>query len=106
VRLSPLEQKVEVTVGTTLLYSFRSHASVGLGARQTVADAAVVKHFRTDTDYEQTEAERKGKTGADAATGTFVFEAVAPGRSTLKVLETFRGKTELERDYKITVIEP
>lgn len=106
VRLSPAEQQVEVAVGTTLLYSFRSHASVGLGGQQSVADEAVVKYVRTDYEYEQSEAERMGKTGADAATGTFVFEAVGVGTTTVTVEELMRGNIEQSATFTITVSEP
>jgi hypothetical protein len=105
VKLSPLEKEVTVPVGTTLLYSFESHASVGLGASQTVADAAVVKYVRTDTAYEQSDEQREGKTGADAATGTFVFEAVGPGTTTVTVDELMRGTTEQSATFTITVTE-
>jgi hypothetical protein len=106
VTLSPLEQEVTVAVGTTLLYSYKSHASVGLGARQTVADEAVVKYVRTDTEYEQSEADREGKTGADAATGTFVFEAVAVGTTTVTIEELMRGTVEQSATFTITVSAP
>jgi hypothetical protein len=105
VKLSPLEKDVSVVVGGTLLYSFKSHASVGYGATQQVTDPAVVKYVRTDTAYEQSEAERAGKTGADAATGTFVFEAVAPGNTTVTVEEQFRGTVEQSTTFTITVTE-
>lgn len=103
VKLSPLEKDVTVAVGTTLLYSFKSHASVGFGASQAIDDEAVVKYVRTDTNYEQSEEERAGKAGADAATGVFVFEAVAPGTAKVTVDEQFRGSTEQSTTFTITV---
>lgn len=102
-KLSHFETTLTIKTGTTLSYSFKSHASVGYGAEFEIGDPNVLRHLRTDTDYEQSEQERAGKTGADAATGTFVFEAAAPGTSTLKVAEKFRGSTELEVNYTITV---
>jgi hypothetical protein len=103
VKLSPLEKEVSVAVGTTLLYSFKSHASVGLGASQQVDDEAIVKYVRTDTNYQQSAEQREGKPGADAATGVFVFEAVAPGTAKLTVDEQMRGTTELSTTFTITV---
>jgi hypothetical protein len=103
VKLSPLERDVNVPVGTTLLYSFQSHASVGFGAAQQVADSTVVEYLRTDTNYEQTEEQRAGKPGSDAATGVFVFQAVAPGSTTVTVDEQFRGTTETSTTFTITV---
>jgi hypothetical protein len=103
--LSPLETQVSVEVGTTLQYSFKSHASVGYGGDQKSSDEGVVRYVRTDTAYEQSEAERRGKTGADAATGTFVFEAVAPGTATLTINEMFRGTAEQSTTFTIVVSE-
>lgn len=105
VKLSPDTKEVAVPVGTTLLYSFKSHASVGLGASQKIDDEAIVKYVRTDTNYAQTEEQREGKPGADAATGVFVFEAVAPGTATITVDELMRGTTELSTTFTITVSE-
>ena len=78
------------------------------GWRRVGAAYALSKgaHVRTDMQYEQSEQERAGKTGADAATGTFVFQASAPGSSTLRVTELFRGETQLEVEYAITVVDP
>jgi len=103
VSLSQFETTLTVATGTELRYSFKSHASVGFGAKYEVGDPAVLEYVRTDMDYEQSEAEREGKTGADAATGTFVFKAIAPGSTTLKVTEAFRGDPQLEVEYAITV---
>jgi hypothetical protein len=105
VKLSPLEREVSVAVGATLQYSFNSHASVGYGANQQCSDETVVRYVRTDIVYEQSEAERAGKPGADAATGTFVFEAVAPGTATVTVDEVFRGTTEQSTTFTIVVGE-
>jgi hypothetical protein len=101
VALSPLEKNVTVAVGTTLLYSFESHASVGYGASQQVADSAVIQYVRTDTNYERSEEPRPP--GGDAATAVFVFEAIAPGTTTLTVDEQFRGTTEQSTTFTITV---
>lgn len=105
VNLSPLENRVTVEVGTTLRYSFRSHGSVGYGASQQCSNEAVVRYVETNIEYEQSEAERAGKTGADAATGTFVFEAVAPGTTTVTVDEEFRGTSETTTTFTIVVTD-
>lgn len=103
VKLSQLEREVTVKVGDTLTYSFKSHGSVGYGAIQQVADAAVVKYVRTDMNYEQPDKVSQGMPGADAATGVFVFEAVAAGTTTVTVEEQFRGTTESSTAFTITV---
>lgn len=101
VTLSPLERDVTVPVGAKLTYSFKSHGSVGYGAMQQVTDSAVVQYVRTDTHYESDEEPRPP--GGDAATGVFVFEAIAPGTTTLTVDEQFRGTTEQSTTFTITV---
>jgi hypothetical protein len=103
VKLSPLERDVTVPVGATLLYSFKSHGSVGYGAIQQVGDSAVVRYVRTDMNYEQPDKVSAGMPGADAATGVFVFEAVAAGTTTVTVDEQFRGTTEQSTTFTITV---
>jgi hypothetical protein len=103
VKLSPLQKEVTVPVGAKLTYSFNSHASVGFGATQNVADPAVVKYVRTDKDYDQSAEERANKDGADGGTGTFVFEAIAPGTAKVTVEELFRGDVESSTTFTITV---
>jgi hypothetical protein len=61
-------------------------------------------YVRTDTAYEQTEAQRAGKAGADAATGTFVFEARKPGTASLQVRALFRDTVESQSEFTITVL--
>jgi hypothetical protein len=63
-----------------------------------------VVYVRTDTAYEQTEAQRAGKAGADAATGTFVFEARKPGTASLQVRALFRDTVESQSEFTITVL--
>jgi hypothetical protein len=100
VTLSPSEKTVTVPVGATLLYSFKSHGSVGYGAIEEIADSAVVAYVRTDMNYERPEPRPPG---GDAATGVFVFEAVGPGTTTVKIDEQFRGTTEQSNTFTITV---
>lgn len=104
VELGPGQTAITVAPGTVLRYSFKSYASVGYGAEYELDDSGAVVYVRTDTDYEQTEAERAGKTGADAATGTFVFEAREVGTASLQVRALFRGTVESEAEYTITVV--
>jgi hypothetical protein len=106
VKLSQVETTLTVKTGTQLHYSYKSHASVGYGAKFEIGNPAVLEHLRTDMAYEQSEEERADKDGADKATGTFVFTAKSAGSSTLEVRELFRGDPELELEYAITVIDP
>lgn len=104
VALSPLEKtELTVKVGTKLTYGFRSHGSVGYGASQSIDGKGVVKLVREDREYEQTPEQRAGKTGADAARGVYVFEAVGKGKAKLTVNELFRGATQQSHTFTITV---
>jgi len=106
VKLSHAETTLTIKTGTQLHYSYKSHASVGYGAKFEIGNPAVLEHLRTDMEYEQSEEERADKEGADKATGTFVFTAKSAGSSTLKVTESLRGKPKLRLEYAITVVDP
>ena len=106
IQLSQAETKIEVETGTELRYSFKSHASVGVGAKFEIADPSVLEHLRTDMEYAQSEEERAGKDGADAATATYVFKAKSAGSSSLKITEHLRGKPQQELEFSIKVVDP
>jgi hypothetical protein len=106
IQLSQDDKKLEVETGTELRYSFKSHASVGIGAKFEVGNPNVLEHVRTDMEYAQSEEQRADKDGADAATGTFVFTAKSPGTTTLRVTEHLRGDPQRELKYAITVVDP
>lgn len=106
IELEPFQTEVRAPLGATLRWSFRSHGSVGYGASHAIGDAAILAYRTTEMAYEQSEAEREGKTGADAATGTFVFEAIGVGTTTLQVDNEFRGSVEQSTTYTITVEAP
>ncbi len=105
VTLSPTQTEVSVPVGTKLLYSFSQWASVGLWAEQKVADETVVRYVRTDEAYAQSEADR-ARPGGDSATGTFVFEAAAPGSTTVQIDESDKGTVTKTTTFMITVTAP
>src|SRR5690606_10739870 len=64
VKLTHFDTKLEVATGTELRYSFKSHASVGYGAKFEIGDPKVLRHVRTDVEYEQSKEERADKDGA------------------------------------------
>jgi hypothetical protein len=103
VELTPLgARKVEVSVGTELTFSFSQHGSVGRYAEHEEADPAVVRFSREDMKFHHPERVKAGMAGADAATGTYVFEAVAPGTATVTIRDMFRGTAE--NTYTFTVV--
>lgn len=97
--------KLEVTTGTELRYSFRSHASAGVGATFEIEDPSVLEHLRTDIEYEQSEQERADKEGADAATATYVFVAKSAGSTSLQIIENLRGDPKPKAKFAITVVD-
>ncbi len=106
IELSQFRTTLTVEKGAELHYSFNSHGSVGYGADYSIASPTIVRYVRTDMDYAHPEKMKAGMSGADEATGTFVFEARAVGSTTLRVTEDFRGEIELEVEYSITVVDP
>ncbi|KIG19272.1 hypothetical protein DB30_03828 [Enhygromyxa salina] len=106
ITLGDLQTEITAPVGAELYYAYPDHASVGYGAVFEVEDPQIIQHLRTDVAFEQSKADRAGKTGADKATGTFVFKAVAPGTTGLRITRKFRGETEYEAAFTITVVEP
>jgi hypothetical protein len=104
VTLSPTQTAVTVAVGTKLLFSYTQWASVGLWAEQKIADEAVVRYVRTDEVFAQPGPDRPP--GGDRATGTFVFEAAAPGTTTVQIDESDKGTVTKSTTFTITVTAP
>lgn len=102
--LGPLgEGAITVRPGERLTWSYRQHASVGYGASHTVSNAGVVRLVDTRTVYEHPEHMQGPMTGGDAATGTFVFEAVAAGEAVIELRNDFRGQVEKRVRVTVTV---
>jgi hypothetical protein len=102
VAITPTDTEVTVELGATLTWSFKSHASVGIGADAAIADPSVLELVRTDTNYEQPGPDRPP--GGDAATGVFVLETRAAGTTTVTFREMFRGEVEREQVVTVTVV--
>jgi hypothetical protein len=94
---------VEVAVGDLLTFTFEQHASVGRYAEWDLGDAAIVAFVRQDTLFKNPDNVAAGMTGADAASATFWFRAVAPGTTTLTLRNMFRGQPENTIDVNVTV---
>jgi hypothetical protein len=106
ITLDPFATEVRAPLGAELRWSFKSHGSVGYAASHAIGDEQVVAYRKTDMTYEYPDKVAAGMPGGDAATGTFVFEAVGVGTTTLRVDNEFRGTVEQSTTYTITVEAP
>ncbi|TAF68282.1 MAG: hypothetical protein EAZ55_00230 [Cytophagales bacterium] len=105
--ISPLEDKMSVKVGEKFYYSYSSHGSVGLYADYELADNIYVKFVQDYLKYEnpQYKSNNTVMTGADAATGYFIFEALAEGSIEITFREMFRGSAQREHKVKVQVVK-
>jgi len=104
VKLSPLGNKdIKVKPGTRLTWSYESHGSVGKTGSCSIGNKTSVKLVDRTTKYKYPDKIKKGMKGADRGTGTYVFEAVAPGKARITCSTGFRGKTQRTDEYTVTV---
>ncbi|HAI77272.1 MAG TPA: hypothetical protein DCM08_13625 [Microscillaceae bacterium] len=81
------------------------HGSVGFTAAYEISDEQIVELVNSEVVYRKSDAERKGKTGADAADKVFTFKALSPGKATITLKQSYRGEPKEERRYQIEVVE-
>lgn len=81
------------------------HGSVGFTAAYEISDEQIVEFLESEIKYRKSDAERKGKTGADAADKVFTFKALSPGKATITLKQSYRGEPKDERRYQIEVVE-
>ncbi len=96
-------KEVTVKVGDQLTYSFEVHGSVGYSGAYKIDHEEVVMFADEKIKYHHPERMKEGMTGGDAATGTYVFKAKAPGTATITVDQLFRGEVEASSAFNITV---
>ena len=69
-----------------------------------IGDESVLRHIRTETEYLHPEKMKyPGWTGGDAEKGTWFFETVGAGKTTLIVKKIFRGTLESKCTVEIVV---
>lgn len=100
-KIELLKGSIKLKVGQTAYLSYTVHGSVGIGGGVEVADEAILKTTDKHLAYHQVQVE--GKTGADKATETLVFQALKEGKTLLVFRDSFRGKTENIHRIKVTV---
>jgi len=103
--LADQAQAAEITLapGRRMFYEYPLHLSVGVSCQYVIEDDTIVKLAENKEVYKQPE--RLGIPGADAATGTFFFEAVKPGRTVVTLQHLFRGSIEKEIRVNVVVAE-
>lgn len=85
-------------------FEFYRHGSVGENMEFEIGDESILKHLRTETKYLHPEKMKyPGWTGGDAEKGTWYFETVGTGTTTLGVSKVFRGTLESKCTVKIIV---
>ena len=102
IKIDPLRKSdYKIRVGQKISYSYKEHGSVGISAEYDLSDASVlvfkdkIREFKNPNNAQYP--------GGDEAVITLVFEGGKPGTSNLKITNLFRGKTENEFKFKITV---
>lgn len=85
-------------------FEFYRHGSVGENMEFEIGNESILKHLRTETEYLHPEKMKyPGWTGGDAEKGTWYFETVGTGATTLAVSKIFRGTLESKCTVKIVV---
>ncbi|MFX0107982.1 MAG: hypothetical protein ACFE7R_06850 [Candidatus Hodarchaeota archaeon] len=97
-------QKPTVSVGEEFYFQFHRHGSVGEDVEFEIEDTTVVFHQRTDSEYLHPEKMKPGWTGGDAERCKWIFKALRPGKTKIKVRTLFRFEVESECQIEITVV--
>ncbi len=101
IQLTPLETNYIVKVGQTLTYTANVHGSVGETTEVTAPNENTIK--LTDTKHKYNHPEKSNMPGGDAATVTYLFDALQTGEGHVIVVDSFRGEIQNTYDFKITV---
>jgi hypothetical protein len=95
--------EAKLKTGDEVSYSYTRYESVGYDAEFEVSDPSVLMHLKTDVNYHNPLRMKMGMSGADDATGTFIFKAMNSGTADLIVKHMFRGKVEEEKKIRVIV---
>lgn len=98
------DTKLTIQKGTKLSYSYLKHSSVGNEADFKIENEAVLVFRGSEIRYHNPERMKDPQiTGADAATGKFVFEAIKAGKTRLTLQELFRFEVEEEHIFELII---
>ncbi len=102
--LEPGEQSlVTLRVGQRATCAADVHGSVGKTAEGESADPAILALVDSTIAYLHPGNMQPGMTGGDAATHNFVFEARAPGATTITLRRLYRGNPEETKVWQVRV---
>jgi hypothetical protein len=99
----PMVTTMEVELGEKVYYSGSVHGSVGIQKNAYSTDKDILGLINEHFAYNNKQ--KKGMTGDDAATTTFVFEALKKGKCKVIIKDEFRGEVKNKYEIEITVIE-
>ncbi|MEQ8175851.1 MAG: hypothetical protein ABRQ26_12360 [Syntrophomonadaceae bacterium] len=99
------QTQVTLKVNKLAVYQFYSYSSVGYSSKYEISDNSIVSCIDSKTDYKHPEAMKPGSSGGDEATGTFVFKALKPGKTTIVIKDLYRGNVKNENKIEITVLD-
>lgn len=102
-QISTLYSSMEVEVGQTIYYSASVHGSVGIQASCWSEFDSILQLKESHFAYD--DPKKAEMPGGDAATKTFIFEALKVGESRVMIKEHFRGELREEFIIEIIVIE-
>ncbi|MDX2304489.1 MAG: hypothetical protein NW226_16905 [Microscillaceae bacterium] len=104
IKLSPLSKKsVSVQVGQKLYFEAKVHGSVGMSAQFSISNEKTIRLVSEDLEFKNPQ--QADMPGGDSAVRTYIFEAIQPGTSQIKIEQVFRGKVEDSYTFKIKVNE-
>lgn len=96
--------QLTIKKGTKLTFSYRKHTSVGFEADFEIENEAVLVCRGDEIRYHYPERLKDPQiTGADAATGKMVFEAIKAGKTRLTLQELFRFEVENEHIFELII---
>lgn len=105
--LNPIRDRVPVVeVRHHVTWAYKSHASVGQTGVCKIENAAVLAPVGNYVTYKTPERVKAGFKGADRGIGKVVMQAISPGETNVTCTAAFRGKTEREESFKVTVKVP
>ncbi len=95
---------LEISIGTTLKYKYQQHTSVGYEGEFKIENKDVLEFVEDKITYHNPERMKEPKiSGADGATGQFIFKAIKIGQTNLTLQHLFRFEIEKELIFSITI---